>query len=156
MTILPKNWTCAQIAETIKEIISVIVTCIGLAIILIGLMYAMDIFQLIFTTLKSPQHLTGPIQQMAEIISGSALSLKLEGAGGFMINIMALAVYSGGAILCAWLTLAMMHTGAKIVSLNMGDRSAVKKILQNAFGNRLQPKETTDVEKIKTRDTSRS
>ena len=156
MTILPKNWACAQIAETIKDIISVVVTCIGLAIIVIGLNYAMDIFQLIFTTLKSPQYLTDPIHQMAQIISGSALSLKLEGAGGFMINIMALAVYSGGAILCAWLTLAMMHTGAKIVSLNMGDRSAVKKILQNAFGNRLQPKGTAEVDKIKTRDTSPS
>lgn len=156
MTILPKDCTCAQITETIKDIISVVVTCIGLALIVIGLNYAMEIFQLIFATLKSPKDLTDPLQQMAEIIGGSALSLKLADSGGFMLNIMALAVYSGGAILCAWLTLAMMHTGAKIVSLNMGDRSAVKRNLQNAFGNRLQPKAPAGVDKTQNRETSRS
>jgi hypothetical protein len=37
--------------------------------------------------------------------------------------------------------MALMQTGAKIVSLTAGERSAVKQLLQSAFGRRMQPKE---------------
>jgi hypothetical protein len=156
MNRLPKKETSAPAVETIKDIISLVATCIGLAVIIIGLKYAMDIFQLIFTILKSPTYLTEPIQQMAKIIGGSTFDGKLEGGTVFLANIMALTVYCCGALLCAWLTLALMHTGAKIISLTVGDRSAVKKLLQSAFGNSLQPKEKVEEDDIKARDTSRS
>jgi hypothetical protein len=64
---------------------------------------------------------------------------------------MALMVYCGGALLSAWLTLALMHTGAKIVSLTAGDRSAVKQLLQSAFGNSMQPKTETENDKTQRR-----
>ena len=140
ITKLPKREDPMPAVEIIKNSISLIATCIGLAIIIIGLKYAMDIFQLIFTILKSPVLLTDPIQQMAQSIGGSAFDLKLEGRAVPLANIMALTVYCCGALLSAWLTLALMHTGAKIVSLTAGDKSAVKQLLQSAFGSRLQPK----------------
>jgi len=137
--------------ETTKKIISLIATCIGLAVIIIGLKYAIDIFQLIFTILKSPASLTGPIQQLASSIGGSAFDLKLPDRTVPLANIMALMVYCGGALLSAFLTLALMHTGAKIVSLTAGDRTAVKQLLQNAFGNNLPPKAAAKDNDIKTR-----
>jgi hypothetical protein len=137
--------------EIIKKIISLLATCIGLAIIIIGLKYATDIFQLIFTIVKSPEHLTDPIQQMAKSIGGSAFDLKLEGRAVPLANIMALMVYCGGALLSAWLTLALMHTGAKIVSLTAGDRSAVKQLLRSAFGSSLPSKTAAEENDIKTR-----
>ena len=144
MTMLPRNKEIFPVVETIKNIISLVATCIGLAVIIIGLRYAMDIFQLVFTILKSPAYLTGAIQQMAESIGGSAFDLRLDGRAVPLANIMALTVYCCGAFLIAWLTLALMHTGAKIVSLTAGDRSAVKQILKSAFGSSLQPRETAD------------
>ena len=78
ITMLPKREDPVPAVEIIKKIISLIATCLGLAIILIGLKYAMDMFELIFTILKSPTYLTGPIQQMAESIGGRAFDLKLE------------------------------------------------------------------------------
>ena len=137
--------------ETIKKIVSLLATFIGLAVIIVGLKYAIDIFQLIFAILKSPASLTGPIQQMAASIGGSAFDLKLTDRTVPLANIMALIVYCGGALLSAFLTLALMHTGAKIVSLTAGDRSAVKQLLQSAFGNSMQPKETAKDDDIKTR-----
>jgi aerobic-type carbon monoxide dehydrogenase small subunit (CoxS/CutS family) len=92
---------------------------------------------------------------MAEVILGGTAGLKMTSGSGFLANTIALTVYCGGALLCAWLTLALMHTGAKIVSLNLGDRTAVKKILQNAFGKSLQPKSTTKADAIITRETSK-
>jgi hypothetical protein len=137
--------------EIIKKVISLVATCIGLAIIIIGLKYAMDIFQLIFTILKSPVLLTVPIQEMAQSIGGSAFDLKLEGRAVPLANIMALTVYCGAALLSAWLTLALMHTGAKIVSLTAGDKSAVKQLLQSAFGGSTQLKTAAGDSDIKTR-----
>ena len=58
-----------------------------------------------------------------------------------MANLIALTVYCGGGLLSAWLTLAIMQTGAKIVSLTAGDRNAVTKILRTAFGKKIEPKE---------------
>jgi len=126
--------------ETAKNIVSLVATCIGLIVILIGLKYAVDIFQLIFAILESPSQLTSAIQQTAGSIGGSAFDLRLEGRSVPLANLLALAVYCCGALLIAWLTLALMHTGAKIVSLTAGDRRAVKQLLQNAFGGSLQPK----------------
>ena len=147
---LPKKETPVPVVETIKTIISLLATCIGLIAIIIGLKYVMDIIQLIFTILNSPSYLTGPVQQMAEVIGGSAFDLSWEGRAVFLANIMALAVYCCGVLLCAWLTLALMHTGAKIVSLTAGDQSAVKKLLQTAFGKSLQPSASAGKEDIKT------
>ena len=147
MTMLPQRKDPAPVVETIKTIISLLATILGLVVIIIGLKYAMDIFQLVFTILKSHAYLTGVIHQMAESIGGSAFDLKLEGRAAVpLANIMALMVYCCGSLLLAWLTLVMMHTGAKIVSLTAGDRRAVKELLQSAFGRRLKPKETEEDE----------
>jgi len=140
------------VVETIKKIISLIATCIGLAVIIIGLKYAMDIFELIFNILQTPGSLTVPIQQMASSFGGSAFDLKLSDRTVPLANIMALMLYCCGALLSAFLTLALMHTGAKIVSLTAGDRSAVKQLLQSAFGSSLQPKAAADDQERKKRD----
>lgn len=153
MNMLSNNDGTAPVLESIKLIVSLAATCLGLAVIMIGLKYATDIFQLIFTILKSPSHLTDPIRQMAESIGGSAFDLRLKDRSVPLANIMALMVYGCGALLSAWLTLALMHTGAKIVALTAGDRNAVKKLLQSAFGDNPRPK--ADVENQRNRSPSR-
>ncbi len=155
MTMLPKNESLAPAVETIKNIISLLATCIGLVVIVIGLKYATDILQLIFTILTSPTYLTDPIRQMADVIGGSAFDQRWEGRSVFVANMLSLTVYFCGILLCAWLTLAIMHTGAKIVSLTAGDRNAVKNLLQTAFGKRLQPKAAAVKNESKTHDIPR-
>ena len=153
---LPPKEPPVPVVEIIKTIISLVATCVGLVAIIIGLKYAIDIFQLLFTILKSPTYLNGPIQQLAEVIGGGAFDLSWEGRAVFLANIMALAIYCCGVLLCAWLTLALMHTGAKIVSLTAGDRSAVKKLIQSVFGNSRQPKATSAKDDIKNHAASHS
>ncbi|MFV0437220.1 MAG: hypothetical protein ACK5PS_07510 [Desulfopila sp.] len=132
------------VVDIIKGILSLIATCVGLFIILMGLKYTIDIFHLIFSALQSPSSLTGPIEQLANSIGGNVFDIRLEDRAIPLANIMALMTYCGGAILCAWLTLAMMQTGAKIISLTAGDQNAVKKLLQSAFGKRMRPKNRAD------------
>ena len=155
MTLTPKKKEPAAIVETLKSIISLVATCIGLGVIIIGLKYTVDVFQLVLTILKSPAYLTGVIREMAESIGGSAFDLRLDGRAIPLANIMALTVYCLGAFLIAWLTLALMHTGAKIVSLTTGDRSAVKHLLQSAFGGSLKPETAAADPDAQIRSTSR-
>lgn len=132
--------------DVIKKIISLIATCIGLLVIIIGLKYAVEVLQLIFGILNSPASLTTPIQQLAASFGGSIFDLKLTDRTIPLANILALMVYGCGALLCAFLTLGVMHTGARIVALTAGDRDAVKQLLQSAFGKDLKPKESPPAE----------
>jgi hypothetical protein len=129
------------VVEVVRAIVSLVATCLGLAVIIIGLFYAMEVFRLIFSTLQTPVVLTEPIRQLAESFGGDAFNLALKDRSIPLAKLLALIVYCGGGLLAAWLTLAIMHTGANIVSLTAGDRSAVKKLLQSAFGSRMQPKD---------------
>ncbi|MGD9947361.1 MAG: hypothetical protein AB7U29_02650 [Desulfobulbus sp.] len=133
-----------SVVEILKLIISCLATCIGLIVIVIGLKYAMDVFQLVFTLLHSPFSLAEPIQQLAASFGGNAFDINLSDRTVPLAKIIALVVYCFGVFTCAFLTMALMQTGAKIVSLTTGDRSAVKQLLQSAFGRRLQPKEERD------------
>ena len=144
-----------SIIEIIKSVVGLVATCLGLIVILIGLRYAMQIFQLVFTILNSPSYLNGVIHEMAESIGGRAFDIRLGGRAVPLANLMALTVYCCGAFLAAWLTLALMHTGAKIVSLTAGDRNAVREILKNVFPKSLQTKGATSNQDPEPRSTAR-
>lgn len=139
------------LVDTVKKIIGCIATCIGLIVLLIGLKYAIDIFQLIFTMLRSPTALADPVHQLAATFGGNAFDIKLPDRTVPLAKIIALIIYCCGVLLSAFLTMALMQTGAKIVSLTAGDRSAVKQLLQSAFGNRARPKtsgENSDIRRV--------
>ena len=152
MNMMTENATkSTPLVETVKQVIGCIATCIGLAVLLIGLNYAIDIFQLIIAMLRSPSTLTEPVQQLAMTFGGSAYDLKLPDRTVPMAKIIALIIYCCGVLLSAFLTMALMQTGAKIVSLTAGDRNAVKQLLQSAFGSRAKPKassENSDIRRV--------
>lgn len=126
--------------EILKSLVSLIATLAGLAVIGIGLKYAIQIFDIIFAIIQSPAALMEPVKEMGMSLGGDVFDIKLEDRSIPLANLMGLAVYCGGLLLCAWLTLALMQAGAKIVSMTAGDRGAVKKILQSAFGKKMKPK----------------
>ncbi|WP_310600475.1 hypothetical protein [Desulfobulbus sp.] len=128
------------VMEILKRFVQIAATCLGLAIIVIGLFYAMDVFHLILAMLKSPTTLAEPIRELADSFGGRAFDIKLPDRTIPLANLIALMVYCLGVLAGALLTMALMQTGAKIVSLTAGDRTAVKQMLQSAFGSRLQPR----------------
>ena len=132
------------ILEICKRIVQIAATCVGLAIIIIGLYYAVDVFRLILSMLQSPTILAGPIQELADSFGGRAFEIKLSDRTIPLANLIALTVYCCGVLAAAFLTMALMQTGAKIVSLTTGDRTAVKQLLHSAFGSRMRPREQPD------------
>lgn len=128
-----------SVVDTLKKIINLATTCIGLIVVIVGLKYAIDVFQLIFSMLKAPDLLTGPIRQLAASFGGTAFDLKLPDRTIPLSNILALIIYCCGIAVGAFLTMALMQTGAKIVALTTGDQGAVRQLLQSAFGRRMRP-----------------
>ncbi|WP_245590257.1 hypothetical protein [Desulfobulbus elongatus] len=130
--------------DTLKRVVHLMATCLGLAVIVIGLVYAIDVFRLILTMLNSPSALADPVRELAASFGGSAFDVKLPDRTVPLANLIALVVYCCGVLAGAFLTMALMQTGAKIVSLTAGDRTAIKQMLQSAFGSRMQPKGTPE------------
>ena len=126
--------------EILKIIVSCLATCIGLVVIVIGLKYAMDVFQLVFTMLHSPSALADPVEQLAASFGGNAFDIQLSDRTVPLAKMIALVIYCFGVLTCAFLTMALMQTGAKIVALTAGEKNALKQLLHSAFGRRMQPK----------------
>lgn len=126
---------------TLRAGASLIATCAGLFIILVGLKYAVELVGLIFDILKNPLELQEVLKQLAVSIGGHAFDLPIGERNIPLANIMALMVYCCGALILTWLTIALIRTGARIVSWTSGDQEAVRQILQYAFGDTLRPKE---------------
>ena len=123
---------------------SLVATFAGLFIILVGLKYAVELVGLIFDILKNPSELQAVLEQLAVSIGGNAFDLAIGQRNIPLANIIALMVYCCGALILTWLTIALIRTGARIVSWTSGDQEAVRQILQYAFGDTLRPKEKPD------------
>ncbi len=126
--------------ELVKIIAGLVAMIVGLIVIICGLKYSIDIFTYLFEAIKDPQKLEGTLELWAVTLGGEAFSLSFGKKVIPLSMIMSTMVLGGGVLILAWLALAMMQTGAKIVSLTMGDRSAVKSILQYAYGSSMKPR----------------
>jgi len=133
--------------EKFKGIAGILVTCLGIVIIVIGLKYCIDIFGILFDIIKDPARLNTILTTMVQSLDWEAFNLT-SGTKVYPISsVLALLVYGGVIIILAVLAMGMMRTGSKIVSWIIGDRQAVKEILQYAFGETLRPKKLGNVKK---------
>jgi hypothetical protein len=125
--------------EAFASAARLITTGLGIVVVVIGLFCAMKVFFGIYAVLNSPQQFQPVYQQWVELIGGEALSVPIDGKPFPLANLAAVLVLGLGALVLAWIALAIMLTGAKIVSWTTSDREAIKKILKHAFGSSGKP-----------------
>ena len=126
------------------RLLRVFATLLGIVAIVVGLVYAVKIFDLVYSNLSAPADFQGVLTQWASAVGGEELDFVHEGGRVPLANIVAILVVGGGTLVLAWVAMGIMLTGAKIVSWTAGDRDAVKKILTHAFGpGRKPPSHTT-------------
>ena len=114
--------------------IRVCASAVGIVTILVGLWLAVKLFAAIAAGLQSPDNYRETIQQWTAVVGGDGLKLKVGEQEIALAPAIALGAIGLGLSLLTWLSLGVMLTGAKIVSLSSGDREAVKRILQHALG----------------------
>ncbi len=111
-----------------------IATGLGILAIVIGLYCSTKIFFGIYDVLRNPEGFQAIHGQWIEAVGGKELSVQINGDEYPVANLVAILVLGLGALVLAWIAIAVMVTGAKIVSWTSSDREAIKKILAHAFG----------------------
>jgi hypothetical protein len=126
-------------AETVASAARLLTTGLGIAIVIAGLYCAIKVFFAIFVILNAPEQFQPLYRQWVDVIGGDALSVPIDGKPFPLANLAAVLVLGLGVMVLAWIALAIMLTGAKIVSWTTSDREAIKRILNHAFGSRGKP-----------------
>jgi len=111
-------------------------TGLGIIAILIGLWCSTKLFYSIYDILTGPEGFEGVVQKWAEAVGGDDLTIQIEETRIPTANLAAVLVLGAGGFLLAWLAIAIMLTGAKIVSWTSSEREAVKRILEHVLGPR--------------------
>ncbi len=124
--------------ESLKGLISLLATAVGIFVIAIGIKYAAEIFHLMFSMLNQPDLLADPVQRLAGVIGGSAYDLQLSDRTIPVAKMIALVLYCFGMFTCAFLTMTLMQAGAKVIAITMGEGNAARQLLKGVLGKRLQ------------------
>jgi hypothetical protein len=112
-----------------------IATGLGIITIVVGLYCSTRIFFGILGVLNSPEGFQAVYQQWVNAVGGKELDIRIDEDPFPVANLVAILVLGVGSLVLAWIALAIMLTGAKIVTWTSSDRQAIKKILKEAFGS---------------------
>ncbi len=125
--------------QSVKSFISVIASVAGIVIMLYGFKLCIDIFMLIYGALTEPAQIASVINQWAQTPALKSLTFTLGERIFSMAHISAIIIGGGCALLLGWLSIAIMQTGARIISWTSNEEEAIKKILKSAFGPSMKP-----------------
>ncbi|OQY27031.1 MAG: hypothetical protein B6244_11905 [Candidatus Cloacimonetes bacterium 4572_55] len=131
--------------ESVAPVMRLMASTLGIIAIVIGLIYAMRIFNTVYQAMVNPENFTSIFDQWALVIGGDKLDLKLIGDAYPMSRIFTIFILGGGTFILSWLALGIMIGGAKIVSWTSGDREAIKRILAYTFGGDSVEHETKEL-----------
>lgn len=116
-----------------------IATGLGIVAIVLGLSCSAKVFFAVHGTLTNPEGFDAFFQQWVDTLGGQELEMQIDGRPYPIANLAAILVLGLGTMLLAWIAIGIMLTGAKIVSWTAGDKEAVKRVLDHAFGSRRPP-----------------
>ncbi|MCH8513789.1 MAG: hypothetical protein LAT83_19340 [Kiritimatiellae bacterium] len=106
----------------------------GVIAIILGISYAFSLLGLIRSNITSPDTAGPLIQEWAEQFGGSDLQVMIGEQNVPLALIFAIVFVGGGAFVLAWLSLALVVVGSRVLSWTLTDRAAIQKILTHTFG----------------------
>jgi len=134
--------------DNLKKSIRITATSIGIITVLIGLIYSCILFDYILDILKNPEGFKPILSKWANVMG----EMKMSPNDIPYALIMTFIIIGAGTLILCWLALNIMLTGAKIVLWTISDKEAIRRLLKDAFKNKiLNPKITpkkdpTDIE----------
>lgn len=129
-----QNVSAIDIMGVLRTVCQLAATLLGIAVIVIGVVYVIRLLDAVYTCVRNPEEMTALVTQWTKVIGEDTINIHfadnhIKGARVFSIIIL-----GSAAVLLAWVSLGITLAGAKIVSWTSGDREAVKKILTHVFG----------------------
>jgi hypothetical protein len=106
---------------------------LGVLVIVLGIVYSIRTFDLIYTTVSTgPEAFGASVQKWTAAVGGDQLDFVIAGVTYHAAPVVALAVLGGGTLVLVWISMRLILTGAKVVSWTLGDREAIKQMIAQA------------------------
>ena len=125
--------------KSFLQVLRAVAVVLGVAAILVGVVFAVRVFAVAFNALRDPAGFQPLLAQWAETVGGEKLDVVIEGNKYPCAGVLATIVLGGGGMMLVWIAMGLVMAGAKVVSWTLGDRTAVKKMLEQAFGPSRKP-----------------
>lgn len=122
-------------AERMTRAMRLMAAVFGIAVMAVGLFYAIRLFTVIFETLQNPGSQAEVFHQWARMVADEeGFKVSVQGNTVDLARFFGIAVVGGGLLILTWIAMGMMLIGAKIVSVSLGDLEAIRRILKYTFG----------------------
>jgi hypothetical protein len=103
---------------------------LGVLVIVLGIVYAIRTFDLIYTTVSTgPEAFGASLQKWSAAVGGDQLNFIIDGTTYHAAPIVALAVLGVATLVLVSISMRLILTGAKVVSWTLGDREAIKQMI---------------------------
>ena len=124
---------------TLGNLVRVAATVLGLVAIIVGLVYAVKIFDVVYHNVRQPEGVSATIDKWEDVLGADEFVVNIQNDEIRYGRVVTIAVIGVAALALVHIAMGIMAVGAKIVSITAGDREAVKKILTHAFGPTQRP-----------------
>lgn len=110
-------------------------TGLGLIILLVGLWAVLRVFLTLLGHFTAPEKMSAGLAAWSQALAGIDAGAEINGQKVDLKGIVVVGSYWLGWIVLSWLSVSLLYAGARIISWTTGDQEAVKRILNEAFGN---------------------
>jgi len=122
--------------QSVLGAIRALTAVLGIVLILVGIVFVMRMFSVIFNNVQNPEAGGALIADWAEVLGGERLNVPLP-EGVFEVAPLAAALVVGmGGLVLAWISIGIVIAGAKLVSWRVTDREAMKRMLRTVMGKK--------------------
>ena len=121
--------------ETLMQLLRAFTAILGLIGIIIGMVYVTRVFNLIYNALQAPESFQLVFEQWVSAVGDAHMEIKVGETIYPGARFAGILIIGGGTLALAWIAMAFMMAGAKMVSWSLGDRQAIKKILEHTLGS---------------------
>ena len=130
----PDHSTVEPLAVTVRRWFPAVGALCGLAMILVGIYFAVQLFGAAYSAVTAPEPFGPVVDQWAQYLGGDQPVLEVGDEVQIGPRLLAILVLGGCTLVLLWITLAVIATGARIVYWMGTDLDAVKRVLSHLFG----------------------
>ena len=123
-----------QTIANLQEFFRLVATVLGLAMMVIGLCFALKLFGEVNASLGQPGQFAEPIAKWEQALGGKELDVKAGDTTLRVSRILAIAALGGSVLVLIHVAVAFVYAGARIVSWTATDRQAIRRIILQAIG----------------------
>lgn len=135
---LEKDMDLSSMTKPLSELVRIAGSFVGIIIVIVGLVCMVMIIGAFRDALSNPQGLEGAVTQWFNLIDGNNLTLDFGGEEEIHAGrLLAMLMMGICALVLARLSIALMTSGAKVIMITSGDKEAVKRVLKEAFGDKM-------------------